>query len=88
MVEGNVVNGVVVLDGGGLLPEGARVRIEVADLDDLDDLVPPSEPYDREKELAILREAVEDMRAGRGMPFEEFMAQLTAECNLPPMPSE
>jgi len=88
MVEGTVVNGVVVLDDGGLLPEGARVRVEVADLDDLDDVVPPSEPYDREKELAILREALEDVRAGRGMPFEEFVAKLTAECNLPPAPPE
>jgi hypothetical protein len=80
-LEGTVVNGMIVLDGGAQLPEGARVRVEVADPDDL---APPQEPYDREKEVAILREALEDVRAGRGMPFEEFMARLAAEYNLPP----
>jgi len=85
MVEGTVINGVVVLDGGAPLPDGVRVRVEVADPDDL---APPAEPYDREKELAILRESLEDVRAGRGMPFEEFMAKLATECNLPPVPPD
>ena len=84
-LEGTVVNGVIVLDGGAQLPEGERVRVEVADPDDL---APPPEPYDREQELAILREALEDVRAGRGMPFEEFMAKLAKEHNLPPVPPE
>ena len=84
-LEGTVVNGVIVLDGGVQLPEGERVRVEVVDPDDL---APPPEPYDREKELAILREALEDVRAGRGTPFEEFMAQLAAEFKLPPVPPE
>ncbi len=34
-LEGTVVNGVIVLDGGARLPEGERVRVEVADPDDL-----------------------------------------------------
>ena len=84
-LEGTVVNGVIVLDGGVQLPEGERVRVEVADPDDL---APPPEPYDREKELAILRESLEDVRAGRGMPFEEFMAKLAEEYQLPPVPPE
>jgi hypothetical protein len=49
MIEGIVVNGVIVLEGGTTLPEGLRVRIEV---DDLDDPGPPPEPYDRDTELA------------------------------------
>jgi hypothetical protein len=80
-----VVNGVIVLDGGVQLPEGERVRVEVSHPDDL---APPLEPYDREKELAILREALEDVKAGRGMPFEDFMAELAAELNLSPVPPE
>ena len=83
-LEGTVINGVIVLNGGARLPEGERVRIEVMD----DDLAPPPEPYDREKELAILREALEDVKAGRGTPFEEFMAKLAAEFQLPPLPPE
>jgi hypothetical protein len=84
-VEGTVVNGVVVLDGGSQLPEGVRVRVEVADLDDL---APPVEPYDREKELAILREAMEDTRAGRGTPAREFLKSIAAKYNLPLAPGE
>jgi hypothetical protein len=85
-LEGTVVNGMVVLDTGAQLPEGARVRVELADEDD--DLFPPPEPYDREKELAILREALEDVKVGRGMPFEEFMANLAAKYNFLSIPPE
>ncbi len=84
-LEGTVINGVIVLDGGARLPEGERVRVEVCDSDDL---APPPEPYDREKELAILRESLEDAKAGRGMPFEEFMAKLAEEYKLPSVPPE
>jgi hypothetical protein len=41
MLEGIVLNGVIVLEGGVTLPEGARVRVEV---EDPDDLAPPPEP--------------------------------------------
>ncbi|HWG44219.1 MAG TPA: hypothetical protein VN688_15680 [Gemmataceae bacterium] len=85
MLEGTVMNGVIVLDNETKLPEGVRVLVELADADDL---APPLEPYDREKELAILREALEDVRAGRGMPFEEFMAKLAVKYKLPPIPPE
>ena len=85
MLEGAVINGVIVMDAGTHLPEGTRVRVGLAEDDDL---FPPPEPYDREKELAILRESLEDVKAGRGMPFEEFMAKLAPELNLPPAPHE
>jgi hypothetical protein len=76
----------VVLDTGTQLPEGARVRVELADEDD--DLFPPPEPYDKVKELAILREALEDVKAGRGMEAHEFMKKLATELNLPIAPGE
>ncbi len=84
-VEGTVVNGAIVLDGGAKHPEGARVQIEVTGDADCH---PPPEPYDRAQELAILREALEDVKTGRGMPFEEFMAKLAAELDLPAVPPE
>ncbi len=84
-LEGTIVNGVIILDGVAQLPEGARVRVEVFATDDL---APPAEPYDRDKELAILRESLEDVQAGRGMPFEEYMADLAAEFNLPQVKPE
>jgi hypothetical protein len=87
-LEGTVVNGMIVLDGMERLPEGTRVRVELAGQADPDDLGPPPEPYDRAKELAILREALADVKAGRGMPFEEFMAKLAAEHKLPALPPE
>jgi hypothetical protein len=48
----------------------------------------PCAPYDRETELAILRASIEDMKAGRGIPLEEAMAQIAKEFNLPPVPPE
>ncbi len=84
-LEGMVVNGAIVLDGGVQLPEGARVRIEVTDPDDL---TPPPEPSDREQELAILRESLEDVRAGRGTPAREFLKELATKYNLPLEPGE
>ncbi len=84
-LEGTVINGAIVLDGGAKLPEGARVQVEVPDGDDH---FPPPEPYDRAKELEILREALEDVKAGRGIPFEKFMAAVAAEFKLPLVPPE
>jgi len=86
-LEGTVLNGVIVLEGAVKLPEGARVLVELAAPDD-DDLAPPPERYDREQELAILREAIEDAKAGRGVPAREFMKQLAQEHNLPLEPGE
>ena len=85
-LEGTVINGLIVLDTGAKLPEGARVRVELADDDD--DLAPPPEPYDRENELAILREALEDVKAGRGTPAREFLKELAVKHNLPLEPGE
>jgi hypothetical protein len=85
MLEGTVVNGVIVLEGGVTLPEGVRVRVEV---EDPDDLAPPPEPYDREKELALLRESIEDMKAGRTIPARQALADLARKYGLPLEPGE
>jgi hypothetical protein len=85
-LEGTVVNGVIVPDAKAHLPEGARVWIELAGDDD--DLFPAPEPYDREKELAILRESIEDMKAGRGTDARELLKELAEKCNLPLAPGE
>ena len=84
-LEGTVVNGVIVLDGGARLPEGERVRVGVTDPDDL---APPSEPYDREQGLAVLRASLADVRAGRGTPAREFLKDLATKYSLPLEPGE
>lgn len=84
-LDGMVVNGVIILDGGAQLPEGERVRVEVADPDDLS---PPPEPYDRAKELAILREALADVQAGWGTPARAFLKEVAAQFNRSLAPGE
>jgi hypothetical protein len=85
VLEGTVVNGVIVLDGAAPLPEGARVRVELANDDDVG---PPPEPYDREKELAILRESIADMKAGRTTPARQALADIARKYGLPLEPGE
>jgi hypothetical protein len=85
-LESAVVNGVIVLDGARL-PEGARVRVELADEGD-DDCFPPPEPYDREKELAVLRESLEDVKAGQGVDARQAPKQLAEKYHLPFEPGE
>ncbi len=85
-LEGTVVNGVVVLDGGPQLAEGARVRVEP---EDEDDIGPPPSTETYEEHLAALRQSLADMDAGaKGIPLDEAMARISAEFNLPPVKSE
>lgn len=85
VMHGTIVNGVIVPDGAPTLPEGARVRFEVEPADP-DDTGPPPEPTDRAAELAILRQSLEDAKAGRGLPLREAMALIAAEFGLPHPP--
>ena len=85
-LEGIVVNGVVVLDGGAGFPEGARVRVELSE--ELEDRESPYEPYDREQEIAILRESIEDMNAGRVRPAREVLKEMALRHNIPLEPGE
>ena len=96
--EGTVVNGVIVPDKGEAFPEGARVRIELATEEDFQDIpVPTGEfeyphplaPYDREKEIELLRQSIAEMEAGEpGIPLDEAMDRIAAELNLPRIPRE
>jgi hypothetical protein len=76
-LEGTVVNGVIVPDGGATLPEGTRVHIEV----EVNFEYPhPLAPYDREKELALLRESIAEMKSGvPGLTVDEAFARVDAE---------
>ncbi len=83
--NGVIVNGTVVLDAPVVFPEGTRVRVGPAHEFE-DDF--PHEPHDRANELAILRESIEDMKAGRTRPFDEAMAEIAAKHSLPPIEPE
>lgn len=67
-----------------------RLLVNHARIELLDDDAPalPPEPYDHDKELAILREALEDVKAGRGRPAREFLKELAEKYNLPLAPGE
>lgn len=86
-LDGTVLNGVVVFDGAAKAPEGARVRVDF-ELEDADDIGAPPEPYDPERDLALLRDAVEDVKAGRTRPFDEAMAEMAARHNFSWPPQE
>ena len=86
-LEGTVVNGRVELDDRTNLPDGTRVSIEpIATFE----YPHPMASYDREKEIALLRESIEDAKAGRGESVEAraFLKQLAIERGLPLEPGE
>ena len=85
---GTVVNGAIVLDDSTCLPDGFRVRVEVEDDLDGDDIGAPPEPYDRETHLALLREGLEDVKAGRTRPVAEAMEDIRKKLDLPILPME
>ena len=96
-LEGTVIDGAVIPDSGLRLPEGARVRFELVEELDEDDLelpdpsLPPDHPdapYNREVELAILRESIAEMKAGGGRPWREVLEELSLKHGLDPLQSE
>lgn len=84
-LDGTIANGVVVLDAGDRFPEGMRVRVAPADEDDFD---PPFEPYERARELALLRESHADAEAGRVRSAREVLKEMAIRHNLPLEPGE
>jgi len=87
---GTVVNGVLVFDGPPP-PEGTRLRLEPTDVDDdlwdeLDKMPPPLPTETREEFLESLRQSIEDVKAGQGIPADQAFAQIRAELGLPPKP--
>ena len=89
ILEGTIRNGRIVFDEPVDLPEGTRVMVEVAAPDEVFEYPHPLAPYDRDKEIALLREAYEDVKAGNpGMPLERFEAEFARRHGLPPIPEE
>ena len=81
-LAGTIVNGSIQLDGNPSLPEGVRVWVdfEAAQFE----YPHPLAPYDREKEVAILRERIATMDAGGpGMTVDEVEVRIVADLNLP-----
>ena len=97
-ITGTVRNGTVVPDAGQQLPEGARVEMKLVDGDDFEwteaeaaSLPPdhPMAPYNREVELAILRESIESVKNGEpGRPLRDVFEELSKKYGLGPLPPE
>jgi len=86
LLEGTVMNGRVELDEPAKLPDGTRVSVAPVEVHDYPH---PMAPYDREKELSLLREAYAEIKAGkRGMPLAQFEAEFTKEFGISPLQSE
>jgi len=72
VLRAKVRNGRLVLDEPSNLPEGAEVELAVIDGDDeLDD-------EDRARLHAALDHADDELRAGKGIPGEQVVAELRA----------
>lgn len=71
-IEGTIIGGRVEFDEPINLPNGTRVRLELAD----ESLHPEPLSYDREQELSILRESLQDARDGRGKDARRFLQDL------------
>jgi len=84
--RGTVVNGVIVPEGSPP-PEGTLVVFEpTAEFE----YPHPMAPYDYAKEVAILRESIDDMKAGRGQSVDArtFLKELAIKRGLPLEPGE
>lgn len=81
-ITGIVQNGRVEFDEPLTWPDGSRVTLAL-DEDEVFEYPHPMTPYDREKEIELLKESIEDMKAGRVMPVEEAMRRISIELGLP-----
>lgn len=81
-ITGTVQNGRVEFDEPVTWPDGSKVRLQL-DEDEVFEYPHPMAPYDREKELEGLMESIEDMKAGRVIPFDVAMRELAIKHHLP-----
>lgn len=90
-LEGTFRNGALVTDSGLRVPDGVRLRFEILEDDEesvgpiSDSKLPPEHPdapYDRQVELAILRESIAEMQAGGGRPWREVIGELSRKHGL------
>ncbi len=79
--EGTLINGVVVFDSPPTAPEGTRVRVNFELSEESFEYPHPLAPYDRKKEIVLLRERLASNEPG--VPLKEAMAKIRAELNLP-----
>jgi len=96
-ITGTLRNGAIIPDVAHPWPEGARINLSLAADEseaeawpefDASGLPPdhPMAPYNREVELALLRESIAEAEAGYpGRPIEEVFAELSAKHGLAPM---
>ncbi len=79
VIAGTIRNGQVQLDHPADLPDGARVTL----LHEEEYEYPhPMAPYDRDKEIALLQESIQQMMDGRARPFDEVMTHLAAKYDV------
>jgi hypothetical protein len=80
-LDGTVVNGTIVLNGGAMLAEGAKVRVE---FEDEDAIGPPPTTETHDEHLACLRRSLAAMDAGeRGRSVEDVFAEIDRELSRP-----
>lgn len=81
-ITGIVLNGRVEFDEPVTWPDGSKVTLQL-DEDEVFEYPHPMAPYDREKELELLKESVADMKAGRVIDFHVAMRELAIKHHLP-----
>ena len=97
-ITGTVVNGAVIPDAGTQFPEGARVHMALVDEceeewpDFTDETFPPDHPmapFNRELEIAILKESLESVKNGEVcIPLRQAFEEISKKHGLGPMLSE
>ena len=85
-IRGTIIDGEVKLDEPSDLPNGTRVTLELegSELDDFG--FPPSETYERHLEL--LRESIEDAKAGRVVSARDVLKAIAIKRGFPLEPGE
>ena len=84
VVKGIVRNGRVEVDTPPEWAEGTEVFLEPGS-GSIHEFEDSSQPGTPEEELAILREAYAEAKAGMGQPLEEVMAAIEKEFGYPPV---
>ena len=79
ILNGTVINGVIVLDGSPQLAEGTRVFVDFEN----DDVAPPTETY--AEHVATLKQSIAMMDAGeRGRSVEDVFGEIERELEFHP----
>lgn len=84
-LSGTVINGVVVLEAGACVPEGTKVQVDITDDFERFEYPHPMAPYDRDKEIALLKERYQESKkpGAKFFTLEEVRAEFAREFGLP-----